>query len=87
MILFKGGVILASKISKFGNPDLHLIAMIFIHPLDRPSPHLIHNIASEGKSEHELAWILNLIFQFKMMMEWGFHRTEAPISVVFAVQP
>ena len=64
MILFKVEAILASSISKFGNLYPQSIAMTSVHPLDWPSPLLlIHNTASEGKSEQELTCVLNLILQ------------------------
>ena len=48
-----------------GNSCQQLIASILIHPLNRPSPIFwIHNIASKGKSEQELTWFSNLIFQY-----------------------
>ena len=58
MILFKAEAIFASSISKFGK---------FFPEADREdfnsynestiSTTLIHNIASEGKSEQELTWV------------------------------
>ena len=64
MILFKAEAIFASYISKFGK---------FFPAIDRDdfnsstestiSTSLIHNIASEEKSEKELTWCLNLVFQ------------------------
>ena len=66
MILFTGEAILASSISKFGK---------FFPALDRQdfyssnestiSTSLIHNKASNGKSEQVVTWFLNLIFQHK----------------------
>ena len=64
MILFKAEAILASSSSKFGKSfpaidrdDLNSSTESTI------STSLIHDIASEGKSEQELTWVLNLIFQ------------------------
>ena len=64
MILFKEEGIFACSISKFGK---------FFPAIDREdfnsstestiSTFSIHNIASEGKSEQELTWVLNPIFQ------------------------
>ena len=56
------------------------------HPLNRPSP-LLCNTASEGKSEHELTWVLDLTFQHETLKVWRIYQTEAPIFTVFAVQP
>ena len=64
MILFKAEAIFASSISKFGKSfpaidraDFNSSTESFI------STSLIHNIASDGKSEQVVTWFLNLIFQ------------------------
>ena len=64
MILFKAEALFASSISKFGK---------FFPAIDREnftssnestiSTSLIHNIASDGKSEQVVTWFLNLVFQ------------------------
>ena len=52
------------------------------------STSLIHDIASEGKSEQIVTWFLNLIFQHENVEGVGdFVEIEVPISVVFAAQP
>ena len=88
MILFKAEAIFASNMSKFGK---------FLPATDRDdfnssiestiSTSLIHNKASEGNSEQTVTWFLNLIFQHKMIVEWGMCQIEVPISAVFAAQP
>ena len=58
----------------FRNSDQYpqLFARTSIRPLNRPSPtSLIHNTASEGKSEQELTWVLNLIFQHEKVEDVG----------------
>ena len=64
MILFKAEAILASSISKFGK-SLPLIERDDVKSSTEStiSTSLIRNIASEGKSEHELTRVWNLIFQ------------------------
>ena len=42
-------------------------------------------MASEGISEQELTWVVNLIFQHKNVESVGIYRTEAPTVAVFAV--
>ena len=64
MILCNAEAIFASNISKFGKffPTSD-IARIFISSNESTfSTSLIHNVASERKSEQELTWVLNLIF-------------------------
>ena len=66
MILFKAEATLPSSISKFGK---------FFPAIDREdfkssnestiSTSLIHNMASDGKSEQVVTWFLNFIFQHK----------------------
>ena len=66
MIFFKAEAIIASGIQKFGK---------FLPAIDREdfnsstestiSTSLIHNIASEAKSEQVVTWFLNLSFQHK----------------------
>ena len=70
MILFRAEAIFASSTSKFGK---------FVPETDREdfnsfnestsSTSLIHNIASDGKSEQVITWFLNRIFQTKN--DWG----------------
>ena len=64
MILFKAEAILASSISKFGK-SLPLIERDDFKSSTESTicTSLIYNIASEGKSEQELTWVRNLIFQ------------------------
>ena len=65
MILFKAEAILASSSSKIGKSlpatDLDDVDSSTESTI---STSLIHNIASERKSEQELTWVLNLIFQY-----------------------
>ena len=64
MILFKAEAILASSISKFRKSLPSIERGDFKSSTESTiSTSLIHNIASEGKSEHELTWVWNLIFQ------------------------
>ena len=47
----------------------------------------IHNIASEGKLEQALTWVLNLNFQHENVDGVGIYRNEAQRFAVFADQP
>ena len=88
MILSSAEAIFASSTSKSG-PWIPLIEREDLRSSTEStiSTSLIHNIASEGKSEQELTWVLNLIFQYITDDGVENYQTEAPISVVFAVQP
>ena len=83
MILFKEDAILASSISKFGEwKEPWLQRDEFKSTI---STSLIHNIASERKSEQERTWVLNLTFQHENVEGVGkFFKNEAPTFAVFA---
>ena len=64
MILFKAEATLASSISKVGNLSTAIVRDDFNSSTESTiTTSLIHNIESEGKSDQELTWVLNLIFQ------------------------
>ena len=46
------------------------------------STSVIRNIASEGEPEHELTWVLNLIFQHETLGVLGICQIEVPRSVI-----
>ena len=89
MILFRAEAILASSISKFGKiftetdrEDLNSSNESTI------STSLIHNIASDGKSEQVVSldfWIASS--KPKMIVDQGICQIAIPIFAVFAVGP
>ena len=61
MILFKADAILSSSCSKFGTSSPAIDCEDFYSFTESTiSTSLDHNVASEGKLEQELTWVLNL---------------------------
>ena len=66
MILFRAEAILASNISNFGKFGSSNDCEDYNSSNESTiSTSLIHNIASDGKSEQVVTWLLNPIFQYK----------------------
>ena len=71
-----------------GNFFLQSIARIWIHPLNLPSPLLWSITWPPRENRNHLRPVFRILSSnIKTLKVWWIRRTEAPISVVFAVQP